>query len=109
MDNDSEIISANEINKYTYCPYQFYYERLYGRKKISAIRKEMLEDLGYTDTSKSNLKRGLDYHNDYNTMPEKKYPVFLLIVFVIIMVIGVSIYDKLFILISNFFTMFNIF
>ncbi len=109
MDNDSEIISASEINKYTYCPYQFYYERLHGRKKINAIRQEMLEELGYTDTSKSNLKRGLDYHNSYNTKPEAKYPVFLLIVFVIVLVIGVSVYDKLFIFISNIFTMFNIF
>ena len=28
---ERETISAHEINKYDYCPYQWYYERLYGR------------------------------------------------------------------------------
>lgn len=34
MYNNNERISASEINKFTYCPYQWYYERKYGTKYI---------------------------------------------------------------------------
>ena len=38
-----DTFSANEINKFTYCPYQWYYEKIYGRKEIrrlAALRNE---------------------------------------------------------------------
>lgn len=34
MFNDKKTITPNEINKFTYCPYQWYYERYYGSKGI---------------------------------------------------------------------------
>ena len=34
MDNSSKTISAGEINKFVYCPYQWYYQRLYGNKNL---------------------------------------------------------------------------
>ncbi len=108
MNNDSEVITANEINKYTYCPYQFYYERKYGQKHIRAVRKELLEDLGYDDVSKSNLKRGLDYHKTYRTNKGKGYPIFKLVVAVILIVLGIAFYEQLYIFISNIFSSLNI-
>ena len=43
MYNKSENISASEINKFVYCPYQWYYERFYGQKKILEILKSKKE------------------------------------------------------------------
>ncbi|MEA4815429.1 MAG: hypothetical protein VB120_01005 [Lachnospiraceae bacterium] len=62
-----ESISANEINKFTYCPYQWYYEKIYGRKEIrrlAAIRNEeananMLEN--YSVGSKHHSYRYVNY------------------------------------------------
>ncbi len=94
MNNESTTITANEINKYTYCPYQFYYERVYGQKYIRAVRSEMLEELGYTDKTKSNLKKGLDYHKNYKTKNGLKYPIFKLMILVVLIVIGFAFYDE---------------
>lgn len=40
-----ETLSAHELNKYTYCPYQWYYEKKYGRAELRRMRKEYLEEL----------------------------------------------------------------
>lgn len=65
MKNDSQQISANEINKFLYCPYQWYYERLYGSLHIRALYKERNQKLNLTDTASSNFKKGQDFHNSY--------------------------------------------
>lgn len=65
MKNSSEKISASEINRYCFCPYQWYYERLYGRTNLINLKKEKLKELGITDYSKSNLKRGIKFHNNF--------------------------------------------
>ncbi len=101
MNNDSETLTANEINKYTYCPYQFYYDRKYGQKHIRVVRAAMLEELGYTDTTQSNFKRGLDYHKSYKTRERVAYPIFKLMVIVVLIVLGIAFYDQLYLLINN--------
>ena len=63
MYNDKETISANEINKFAYCPYQWYYERLYGRKKLRELELERNERLGLEDRRMSNLVDGFNYHS----------------------------------------------
>ena len=65
MNNEEKSISANEINKYAYCPYQWYYERLYGAAHLRRLYKERNEKLGLNDTVFSNFKSGLDYHASY--------------------------------------------
>ncbi len=62
MYNDKETISANEINKFAYCPYQWYYERFYGRKKLRELELERNERLGLEDKRMSNLIDGFEYH-----------------------------------------------
>ncbi|MCL2565119.1 MAG: hypothetical protein FWE24_04830 [Defluviitaleaceae bacterium] len=69
MKNDSKFISANEINKFLYCPYQWYYERLYGMMHIRGLYKERNQKLGLEDTAYSNFKKGLDYHESYEDKP----------------------------------------
>lgn len=56
-------VTANEINKYCYCPYQWYYERLYGRKELRKLAAERNERLGITDSRLSNFASGLEYHS----------------------------------------------
>ncbi len=56
-------VTANEINKYCYCPYQWYYERLYGRKELRKLVAERNERLGITDSRLSNFASGLEYHS----------------------------------------------
>ncbi|MCJ7856687.1 hypothetical protein MUJ63_10360 [Lachnospiraceae bacterium NSJ-143] len=61
--NDKRTITANEINKFCYCPYQWYYERLYGRKELSRLAAERNAELGLTDKRLSNFNSGLEYHS----------------------------------------------
>lgn len=65
MYNNDEKISASEINKYCYCEYSWYYERLYGKKYIRERYKERNEKLGITDGTTQNFKRGIEFHDKY--------------------------------------------
>ena len=57
-----ETLSAHELNKYTYCPYQWYYEKIYGRAELRRMRKEYLEELGLEDSTTVNFVRGEAFH-----------------------------------------------
>ena len=61
--NDKKTVTANEINKFCYCPYQWYYERLYGTKELRRLANERNEALGLTDRTQSNFEQGLEYHS----------------------------------------------
>ena len=55
-------ISANEINRYTYCPYQWYYGKVYGQKAL----KEKYKALDYqTSDHEGKFKKGIHFHNKY--------------------------------------------
>ncbi len=62
VENDKNTISANEINKFSYCPYQWYYERYYGRKELRLLAKQRNEDLGLTDFRQERLLEGNKRH-----------------------------------------------
>lgn len=55
-------ISGNDINKFMYCNYQWYYQKVFGIKKLRELRKEYIEDLGIQDETVSNYKRGTVFH-----------------------------------------------
>ena len=59
---DDYTISAHEVNKFTYCPHQWYYERVYGAKALRKAYRERNEWLGLEDAAGANLSRGLAYH-----------------------------------------------
>ena len=59
---ERKTISAHELNKYAYCPYQWYYERLYGRKELRRLYQERNQRLGLTDSMESRFRRGEAYH-----------------------------------------------
>ncbi len=65
MKNKNKVISASEINKYTYCPYQWYYERLYGKEAIMSQYRDRNEKMRLYDSLQSNFAKGNSFHNKY--------------------------------------------
>ena len=59
---ERETISAHEINKYDYCPYQWYYERLYGRAELRRLYTERNARLHLEDSMSANFRKGEGYH-----------------------------------------------
>jgi len=59
---ERKTISAHEISKYDYCPYQWYFERLYGRKELRRRYTERNERLHLEDSLASNFQKGENYH-----------------------------------------------
>lgn len=62
LKRDTKTISASEVNRFTYCQYQWYYERLYGRTELHRLYREKNQEAGYQNKTDGNFKRGRDYH-----------------------------------------------
>ena len=71
MRKAAESISANEINKYLYCPYQWYYERLHGAAEIRKLYKERNHELGLEDVAYSNFRKGIAFHSSHDFGSER--------------------------------------
>ena len=90
-----ETLSAHELNKYTYCPYQWYYEKTYGRAELRRMRKEYLEELGLEDSTTANFVRGEDFHRKLyrqHRLRQILWKILILAVFVLILVYWVMQY-----------------
>ena len=59
---ERKTLSAHEISKYDYCPYQWYYERLYGRMELRRLYVERNERLKLEDSLASEFRKGEKYH-----------------------------------------------
>lgn len=59
---ERKTLSAHEISKYDYCPYQWYYERLYGRKELRRLYVERNTRLQLEDSLASEFRKGEKYH-----------------------------------------------
>ena len=59
---ERKTLSAHEISKYDYCPYQWYYERLYGRKELRRLYVERNTLLNLEDSLVSEFRKGEKYH-----------------------------------------------
>ena len=62
MDKDRHTISATELSKFRYCPYQWYYERLYGRAELRRLYTERNARLHLEDSLSANFRKGEGYH-----------------------------------------------
>lgn len=65
MYNDDEKISASEINKYCYCEYSWYYERLYGKKYIREKYTKRNENMRFSYKTIDNFKKGIKFHDTF--------------------------------------------
>jgi len=63
---DPFTLSAHEVNKFTYCPHQWYYERVHGAKALRAAYRERNERLGLEDATGANFARGLVFHAGFS-------------------------------------------
>ncbi|MFV0439677.1 MAG: hypothetical protein ACK5LV_00070 [Lachnospirales bacterium] len=63
MDKE-KYISATDINKYTYCNYAYYYEKVYGANKLRQLKKEYNKLNGFESNNEA-FKRGQIYHDNY--------------------------------------------
>lgn len=67
MHNNSHRISANEINRYVYCNYQWYYRRYYGDATLTKLRKERNKALRIQSDSRNHaFVKGTKFHNSYH-------------------------------------------
>ncbi|HHW68104.1 MAG: hypothetical protein PWP07_552 [Epulopiscium sp.] len=88
MHNDSRTISAGEINKYVYCPYQWYYTRLFGNKKLRELVKRRNEEYGYEYTEMSHFQKGNRFHNRYHFRYKLKKLVLTLLGIACVLILG---------------------
>ena len=72
-------ISANEVNRYIYCPYQWYYGRVYGQKTLKEKYKALDRK---TSGHEVNFKKGLRFHQNYY----KKYRMKRRIEYVVVII-----------------------
>ena len=95
---DRTTISASEVNRYTYCPYQWYYERYYGRSKLLQLAKAKRATESIAPKKRasaqqknaSHLARGRAYHaREYRNFKRKQKAVFfclgVLLVFCVVL------------------------
>lgn len=88
MHNDSRKISANEINRYVYCNYQWYYKRLYGDKHLTKLRKEHNQALGIKKDARTHaFVKGNRFHRNYHRWYQFKKALYLGLVLIVLMVI----------------------
>jgi len=91
MKNNKKTITASEVNKYMYCPYQWYYERHYGRKELLEKRKKKLKNSNAKNELESKLKKGIKFHNEYYGKDKLKKRI-KLILFIVLLLISMLIY-----------------
>lgn len=79
-------LSAHEINKYTYCPYQWYYGRIYGQKALKEKYKALTHG---TSQHESHFKKGLHFHRQYYRRYKWQRALqIILILAVILLIVG---------------------
>lgn len=89
MKKDLKTLSPNEMNKYTYCKYQWYYEKKYGTKTLRELVKQRNEELGLDDKTYSNFQRGLEYHSRYHFIYKLKQLIIKLLLIAIVVLVVV--------------------
>ncbi|NLI89660.1 MAG: PD-(D/E)XK nuclease family protein [Epulopiscium sp.] len=79
MHNNSTRISANEINRYVYCNYQWYYRRVYGDAKLTKFKKEHNKALGIKRDARTHaFIKGNRFHKRYHRWYKIKKLIYLL-------------------------------
>lgn len=85
--------TPSEINKFSYCNYQWYYERKYGKRELRRMGKENAIRRGEPTRFKErevNLSKGQKYHEKhYEKIKKRRFYIFL-ILFAIIALLASS-------------------
>ena len=79
-------ISSNEINRYIYCPYQWYYSKYYGQTKLKDKYKALNKN---GDKTENNFTKGINFHkNYYKEYKRNKMLKIALVIIVLSIIIG---------------------
>jgi hypothetical protein len=62
---DVKKISASEVNRFCWCPWQWYYERVYGAAYLRKLAKERNEAMGWEPSGEDAFRRGRVFHENY--------------------------------------------
>ncbi|MDA3731452.1 hypothetical protein PBV87_08175 [Niameybacter massiliensis] len=91
MKKSSTRISANELNRFMYCPNQWYYKRVYGAKSLTQMYEALdIEHSEHTEHFTKGMKHHTSYHFRYRIM--KVIRIIILIGLLILIFKGVSIW-----------------
>lgn len=89
MKKETLMISANEINRYCYCPYQWYYKKTYGQSELNKQYKALKSQ--HSDHENMYVK-GTRYHqNYYKQYQMKRLLISIGLLLGVAMMIGVGI------------------
>lgn len=85
MKNKKTRISAHEVNRFVYCPYQWYYGRTYGQKTLKEKYQVQKRKIGHVE---SNFKRGLHFHEEYykHYRMKRSLEVGILLIFIALLI-----------------------
>ncbi|OOB80451.1 MAG: hypothetical protein BEN19_04885 [Epulopiscium sp. Nuni2H_MBin003] len=81
MYNNKKRISASEVNRFTYCPYSWYYNRVYGQKEIYKRYKN--SGVQYPNST-NNFIKGNKFHKKYHV----KYQVVIRVQIIILLILA---------------------
>ena len=95
---DRTTISASEVNRYTYCPYQWYFERYYGRSKLfqmsktkkvePTLKKQKTTEKTADKKRAPHLARGRAYHaKEYENFRKKQKIVWAILTLIAVIVV----------------------
>lgn len=85
MKNNKLVITPSEINKFVYCPYQWFYERKYGTTELRRLAAENRS--GVKHTREGNFVRGAKYHSSFLREYEFKRKLLIFAVAVVMILI----------------------
>lgn len=77
-------ISANEINRFVYCPYQWYYKRTYGNAELTKQYKALKAD---TSNHESHYVKGTKYHASYYKSYKRKQVILCIVMVIVFMLL----------------------
>ena len=84
MHNDKTRISANEINRYVYCNYQWYYRRRYGDKELTKLKREYNKALKIKKDSRVHaFEKGNQFHKNFHKGYKVKKTIYLMLILII--------------------------
>lgn len=78
---EKAVISAGEVNKFVYCPLQWYYIRAYGQKRLREMYREA--NPGKEHPSTPGFNRGKAFHGGYGRRETLKKAVLLIAALVV--------------------------
>lgn len=91
MKKSSTRISANELNRFMYCPNQWYYKRVYGAKSLTQMYEALdIEHSEHTEHFTKGMKHHTSYHFRYRIL--KVIRIIILMGLLILIFKGVGIW-----------------